>query len=740
MYRKNARIAVAALTGVLVLGFLGVSSAAAQFTSDNVTLNAHLTLADLGAPVSGNGNDCWGYTSPSGRDYALMGVSDKLVVVEITNPAAPFIVGNVSHTNSLWADIKTFGNHAYVVNESGGGLDVVNLAGVDLGGVALVQRVTAAGLATTHNLAIDTDSGFLYLCLPNINARRLVAFDLADPANPVLAGMMTAANGGDGLHDAQIVTFTTGPNAGKQICFGASEGRGVDVIDVTDKANMFRISRTPYPNLAYCHQVWLSADRQFLYLNDELDGVNETVVFDVSVLANPVLVGSYNSGVAATDHNVYVRGGFIYEAEYHAGLRIFCAADPVHPLQVGWFDSFPLDDAAGFDGAWSVYPFFPSGTVIISDIDSGLFIVDPSAALSAGSMAFTYPTGRPEFANPAGGTAVRVEVAGSCGATPQPGTGLLHYDAGAGFVSVPMTEVSPNVYDAVFPAINCPAPVSYYVTVEGAGAVVFADPSAAPAATYSAIAALGRLFAVQDNFEVDLGWTTQNLGATSGDWQRGVPVDDPAWAYDPASDSDGSGQCFLTQNQLGNTDVDGGAVRLLSPVFDLTPPNRVIGYDYYLNLTDASGIDMLLVEINNNGGVGAWTEVARHETSGGLAWRHHEITEADLAAAGVVRTAAMVLRFTANDDNPQSIVESGVDAFTIFEYDCNVPVVCTKGDVNDDTLINGRDIGPFADTLISGGTPGTVAFCATDMDDNGTLDPVVDLAAFVNCLLGVSCP
>lgn len=144
---------------------------------------------------------------------------------------------------------------------------------------------------------------------------------------------------------------------------------------------MFRISRTPYPDLAYAHQCWVSDDRRFLYLNDELDNINRTLVFDVTNLKHPKLVNEYSSEVSAIDHNIYVRGKFIFEAEYTAGLRVFCAKNPVEPQQAGWFDTYPENDESSYNGAWSVYPFFPSGIVIVSDINRGLFVLDVSLTL-----------------------------------------------------------------------------------------------------------------------------------------------------------------------------------------------------------------------------------------------------------------------------------------------------------------------------------------------------------------------
>ena len=176
-----------------------------------------------------------------------------------------------------------------------------------------------------------------------------------------------------------------------------------------------------------------------------------------------------------------------------------------------------------------------------------------------------------------------------------------------------------------------------------------------------------------DNFETDTGWVVENLGASTGDWERGVPVNDSGWDYDPPADSDGSGQCYVTENSAGNTDIDGGAVRVTSPTIDMSGGDVIIRYDYYLYLTVEGGDDVLLVEINNNDGVGAWTEIARHDTNGGLSWRSHEITQTDLDTAGVAVTSLMKLRFTANDGGVASIVEAGLDAFEALLAcaDCN---------------------------------------------------------------------
>lgn len=168
-----------------------------------------------------------------------------------------------------------------------------------------------------------------------------------------------------------------------------------------------------------------------------------------------------------------------------------------------------------------------------------------------------------------------------------------------------------------------------------------------------------------DDFETDRGWTVTNLGATSGDWERGIPVNDPGWAYDPISDYDGSGHCYLTENAPGNTDVDDGATRLTSPILDLSAGGLNIGYAYFLRLTNENGADRLLVEGSDNGGVGPWRTLATHTTDGGLSWRTHVITAATIQSAGLQQTAQFRVRFTINDANPQSVVEGGLDAFYV---------------------------------------------------------------------------
>ncbi len=263
---------------------------------------------------------------------------------------------------------------------------------------------------------------------------------------------------------------------------------------------------------------------------------------------------------------------------------------------------------------------------------------------------------------------VSVQVAGAF----VPGSVTLHYsyDGGA-FTPVAMTPGASSTFSAQLPAPSCGDAPRFYFSVANPTCGVLTQPAGAPTAFFAATV-LGFEVSLRDeNFEVDTGWTTAVSGASSGQWERGVPVNDPSWAYDPAADFDGSGRCWLTQNAAGNTDVDGGAVSLTSPALDLEGGAALLRYAYYLNLTNTDGSDRLLVEMSANGLAGPWVAIATHTDNGGTSWRTNEVSAAAISGAGLSFTSDMRVRFTANDGGAASIVEAGVDAFEVVRSACS---------------------------------------------------------------------
>jgi choice-of-anchor B domain-containing protein len=361
---------------------LAFTSALAQYTSSKVVLKAQINLATFGAS---NGNSCWGYVSRSGKEYALMGLSNKLAIVDITDPANPDWFASVPHLDGLWMDVKVYKNYAYVVTEeSGSGIQVIDLSDVDNHNVTLVRTISTIG--RSHTCHIDTVNGFLYTCGSHESGGTTTCWNLADPANPVRVG--PASLTGNYIHESYVHAYTSGPYAGKQIFFGCSTDQGLEIWDFTDKAHPVKIKTMTYPNIGYCHQCWMSEDEKYLYMDDEFDESmfgfdTRTVVFDVSSLENGHYVTTFTTGIGTIDHNQYLIDGFIYQSNYKSGLHIFDTNDnQTAPTQVGWFDTYPEDDTQGYEGLWSNYPFFPSGTVIGSDINRGLFIWDVTEAVT----------------------------------------------------------------------------------------------------------------------------------------------------------------------------------------------------------------------------------------------------------------------------------------------------------------------------------------------------------------------
>ncbi|MFQ5789657.1 MAG: choice-of-anchor B family protein [Acidobacteriota bacterium] len=361
------------------------------FPCGHIDLLAFLPLSHIGGDGRTTANDIWGWTDPeTRREFALVGLSDGTAFVEITNPEEPTYLGKLpTHSgSSLWRDIKVYKNHAYIVSEARGhGLQIFaleELLRVNVPPVTFESTIhyTGGGLQTAHNIVINEDSGFAYAVGSNTCAGGLHMIDIRKPRQPAFVGCFAE----DGYtHDAQCVVYR-GPDsehAGREVCFNSNEDT-LTIVDVTDKGAPRQLSRTTYPGVAFTHQSWTTEDQMYLLLDDEQDEDHfrhntRTYIWDISDLDRPILLASHTAATPAIDHNLYIHRGFAYQANYRAGLRIYDLRDialgKIH--QVGAFDVYRGSDGAAFNGAWSVYPFFPSRVVVVSGIEQGLFVLEP---------------------------------------------------------------------------------------------------------------------------------------------------------------------------------------------------------------------------------------------------------------------------------------------------------------------------------------------------------------------------
>ena len=271
------------------------------------------------------------------------------------------------------------------------------MRGIEEPPVTFTENVHFTAFGNAHNIAINEESGYAYVAGSNQVGGGLYILDISDPLNPVFAGSHADSSVGFArstpngtsptgyVHDTQCVIYN-GPDidyVGDEICFNSSETHLV-IANVTDKSSTMTIGKSDYSGQSYAHQGWLTEDHQYFLLDDELDESNigtqtTTYIWDVKDLENPMLIGTYTGESNSIDHNLYVRGNHVYQANYTSGLRILNLDDisSGNLSEVAFFDTYPLDNATRFDGAWSNYPYFESGIVIVSDISNGLFILSP---------------------------------------------------------------------------------------------------------------------------------------------------------------------------------------------------------------------------------------------------------------------------------------------------------------------------------------------------------------------------
>lgn len=357
-------------------------------------------------------NDIWGWTDPvTGKEYALVGMANGTSFVDVSDPLNPMVLGILPEhhaaeeagarmqaaasplhdgAKSVWRDIKVYQNFAFVVSEDiGHGVqvfDLTQLREVTNPPVIFKESANYQGISKAHNIVINNETGYAFAVGANdpdageCNVGGLHMIDIRDPLNPVFAGCYDEAGY---VHDAHCVVYQ-GPDqeyVGREICF-TSNVNAVTLVDVTNKENPQMISTTTYEGVAYVHQGWLTEDHRYFISNDELDEINflhntRSYIWDMQNLDDPVLIGTYTGPNPSIDHNLYITDGLVYESNYTSGLRVLGMADIASGKlrELAHFDTYPADNEPKFMGSWSNYPFFESGTIVVSDITNGLFVL-----------------------------------------------------------------------------------------------------------------------------------------------------------------------------------------------------------------------------------------------------------------------------------------------------------------------------------------------------------------------------
>ena len=394
---------VTALTAVKGKEVVCADGKAGAFECGNTGLMSFLPISAIGGKRGTGMNDNWGWTDPvTKREIALLGRTDGTSFVDVTDPSNPRYLGDLPKTkgspSSAWRDMKVYKDHVFIVSDNAGehGMQVFDLT--RLRTVKAPQQfkpdATYDRINSAHNIVANEETGFMYAVGTSGGGETCGGgyhmIDVRTPKKPKFAGCFgdpkTGQAGTGYSHDAQCVVYH-GPDAkykDREICIGSNEN-AISIADLTDKKNPVAISRASYPNVAYAHQAWFTDDHRYLYLNDEGDestGKGEaakgtrTLVWDLADLSDPILVKEHVGVSKAIDHNLYVKGDRMYQANYTSGLRILDVSDPRNPKEVAFMDTHPGDDGKpSFAGAWSVYPFFKSGAIVVTSIGEGVFFV-----------------------------------------------------------------------------------------------------------------------------------------------------------------------------------------------------------------------------------------------------------------------------------------------------------------------------------------------------------------------------
>lgn len=363
---------------------------AAGYPCAGVDLLSFTPRAEMGSNSAEKVADLWGWHDrQTGMELALVAMERGTSFVDVTQPSSPRVLGYLPSTGGFFPnrEVNVYADHAYIVADGPDqhGLQVFDLRqlrGYDGPPQQLTETARYTEFENCHNFNINPDSGFGYAVGTNTCGAGLHMVDLRDPQSPKFAGCYQDPEHGY-IHDVQCVIYK-GPDRRfnrHEICFASNE-TALLIVDVTDKAKPVRLARKSYEGVGYTHQAWLTEDQKFLLLDDELDEIfgesnTRTYLWNLAKLTDPRHFSTYVGPTIATDHNQFVKGKLLYQANYRAGLRILDLAKVAKGelSETGYFDIVPDSDNPGFDGAWGVYPWLPSGNLIVSGISQGLYVL-----------------------------------------------------------------------------------------------------------------------------------------------------------------------------------------------------------------------------------------------------------------------------------------------------------------------------------------------------------------------------
>jgi choice-of-anchor B domain-containing protein len=330
-----------------------------------------VSFMDFGQNVS----DITGFYQ-DGREFAVIGLQNAASFVDITDPASPTELGRIPGGNSIWRDLKYWNRHVYIGTEASDGVKVVSVDDPD--NPTLVSTISDFG--NSHNIHIDID-GYLYVV--GASSNDVWIYDLTMPAFPQLVGTWS----GEYLHDIEVYNNKL---------YGAAIYSGLFyIVDVSDKANPTTlVSYNTGGGYISTHDCAVTEDEKYLFTGDENTG-GHVKVWDIQDYGNINLVAEYMTNPSHSAHNLYVRPGtdLLIISYYADGTRILDISDPTNPIEAAYYDTSNIEGL--YVGNWGTYAYLPSGYIISSDIETGMYVLATSLLIAPPEM--EYSTGTTDF-------------------------------------------------------------------------------------------------------------------------------------------------------------------------------------------------------------------------------------------------------------------------------------------------------------------------------------------------------
>ena len=580
----------------------------------NMNMLGYLDIADTHGVIL---NDIWGYTDEVGNEYALVGTTDGVSIVGVSDPSNPIELAWIPGMNSVWRDIKTSGDYAYVTTEASEGLTIIDLSPLP-GSTTLPTTIYTGPVGSewysAHNLY--EDNGYVYIFGAGRGNGGVIMLDVfTDPMNPIEVGTFDLWYAHDG--------FVRNDTA-----FFAHINDGFfTIVDVTNKSAPMMLGSFTTPS-NFTHNIWTSDDGDYAFTTDEVSG-GYIGAYDVSDPGNIKYLDQIQSspGNGIIPHNTHVLGNYLITSYYTDGVTIHDATHPHNLIEVANYDTSPFD-TPNTSGCWGVYPFFASGNIIASDREEGLFILESfehQGAYLEGQVT-EFGTSNPlnnvqvtidnenitDFTDVLGNYATGIESSGTYDLTyfkvlyyPQTiSTTLIEgviTNQNVELVPIPQYSVTVTVVDELMNPVENALVTAHHpyisttATTDVNGEAIldlyyednyellagkwgydvdcFSDTLINSGVTNISMQIEQGIY---DDFSFDLGWSVFG-DAEKGMWERGVPVgvDIGGVIENPFTDGlfDCGREAYITGNgsTAGNDmEVENGETTLISPVFDLT--------------------------------------------------------------------------------------------------------------------------------------------------------------------------